>query len=353
MKSRLLPVIAVPLLMLAGHAAHADVPGWYIGAGAGWSDLQEMKNNGTDIRFDNGFLVSGFAGYNFGALRAEGEIGYRHHDVKSLSSGGVGLTSPSGDASALSFMANGIYSFFPQSRFTPYLGAGIGVARLSLNSVAGSGATIVDSDDTRFAYQGIAGVSYALTPSVSLGLDYRYFATLDPTFTRTAAGGGGSFSPQYHTHNVLLSLTYHFGAPAAPPPAPMPAAAPAPAPAAAAAPPAAPPPTPQRNYIVFFDFDRDTLTPEATKIVEQAASTFKAGGVARVDLTGYTDLAGPAKYNLNLSKRRADRVRALLVKLGVPADAITEMARGKENPRVPTADGVREPQNRRVEIVMP
>lgn len=58
-------------------------------------------------------------------------------------------------------------------------------------------------------------------------------------------------------------------------------------------------------------------------------------------------------YNLRLSKQRADSVLNQLIKLGVPADAITEMAHGKENPRVLTAEGAREPQNRRVEIVLP
>lgn len=356
MRFSLATVVSAALLALAGPSAWADTPGWYIGAGGGWSDLEKMTNNNTSIGYDNGFLVSGFAGYDFGTLRAEGEVGYRHHDVHSLSTGGVGLNNPGGAANALSFMANGIYSFFPKSILTPYLGAGIGVARLTLDGVSAAGTSIVNSNaDTEFAYQGIAGVSYAVSRSVSLNLDYRYFATTDPTFQRTAAGGGGSFTPEYHTHNVLLSLTYHFGAPA-PAPAPVPAAAPAPAPAPAVAAPApvAPvPPAAQRIFIVFFDFDKDTLTPEGTKVVEQAAATVKAGGTARLDVTGYTDMAGTAKYNLALSKRRADRVRALMVKLGVPVDAITETARGKENPRVPTADGVREPQNRRVEIVIP
>jgi outer membrane protein OmpA-like peptidoglycan-associated protein len=88
-------------------------------------------------------------------------------------------------------------------------------------------------------------------------------------------------------------------------------------------------------------------------VVEAAAAAYKARGAARIDLAGYTDAAGTVAYNLKLSKRRADAVRAHLDRLGVPDGAITETERGKENPRVPTADGVREPQNRRVEIVLP
>jgi len=128
---------------------------------------------------------------------------------------------------------------------------------------------------------------------------------------------------------------------AVPPPAPMPAAAPAPA----------PPPAP-RVFIVFFDFDKDLLTADGEKIVAQAADAYKKGGSARIQVVGYTDLAGSQQYNLGLSERRAKRVQTALVKDGVPANAIATSWRGKENPRVPTADGVREAQNRRVEITL-
>ena len=104
-------------------------------------------------------------------------------------------------------------------------------------------------------------------------------------------------------------------------------------------------------FIVFFEFDKSSLTVDGKKVVDAAAAAFKSGksGVA---ISGYTDLAGTQRYNLALSKRRAEAVKAALVKDGVPASAIDESWHGKENPRVPTADGVREPQNRRVEITM-
>jgi outer membrane protein OmpA-like peptidoglycan-associated protein len=104
-------------------------------------------------------------------------------------------------------------------------------------------------------------------------------------------------------------------------------------------------------FIVFFEFDKSSLTADGKKVVDAAAAAFKAGksGVA---IAGYTDLAGTAPYNLALSKRRADIVKSALVKDGVPGAAIDETWHGKQNPRVPTADGVREPQNRRVEITM-
>jgi OOP family OmpA-OmpF porin len=117
-------------------------------------------------------------------------------------------------------------------------------------------------------------------------------------------------------------------------------------------PPAAPPPPPVKNFLVFFDFDKSTLTPRALDIVKEAANTAKSGQNARVTCTGHTDTAGPANYNMALSLRRANTVKNALVKEGVPATSITVVGRGETALLVPTKDGVREPQNRRVEIVV-
>jgi len=120
-----------------------------------------------------------------------------------------------------------------------------------------------------------------------------------------------------------------------------------------AAPPAAPPPPPPvRNFLVFFDFDKSTLTPRAMDIVKEAANAAKAGQNTRVTCTGHTDAAGPADYNMALSLRRANTIKDALVANGVPPASITVAGKGETTFLVSTADGVREPQNRRVEIVV-
>jgi OmpA-OmpF porin, OOP family len=106
-------------------------------------------------------------------------------------------------------------------------------------------------------------------------------------------------------------------------------------------------------FLVFFDFDKANLTPAGAKIVQQAAAAYSSSGAARINVTGYTDLVGSAAYNLQLSQRRAATVRRYLLTLGVPAAAIIEQGRGKQDPRVPTAEGVPNAENRRVEIVLP
>jgi hypothetical protein len=105
-----------------------------------------------------------------------------------------------------------------------------------------------------------------------------------------------------------------------------------------------------RPFIVFFDFDKANLTPAGMQILDQAVAAAKRGGVTHVQITGYTDAAGTIDYNLGLSRRRAETVRAYMKSHGVAGDEIGVGWLGKEHQRVKTADGVREPQNRRVEI---
>ena len=131
----------------------------------------------------------------------------------------------------------------------------------------------------------------------------------------------------------MLSLQVKFGAPPPPPP---------PAPAPAAAP----------SFMVFFDWDRSNLSQQALSTIQQAADQFRSTGKARITATGHTDTSGPESYNMALSLRRANTVKDALVRDGVPATAISVIGMGEKGLLVPTADGVREPQNRRVEIVL-
>jgi hypothetical protein len=123
-----------------------------------------------------------------------------------------------------------------------------------------------------------------------------------------------------------------------------------PPPQQAAPPP--PPPPPPTSFMVFFDWDRSNLSAQAQSTIQQAAQAYKTRGSARVTATGHTDTSGSEAYNMALSLRRANTVKDSLVQNGVPAQAISVVGRGEAAPLVATGDGVREPQNRRVEIVM-
>lgn len=94
------------------------------------------------------------------------------------------------------------------------------------------------------------------------------------------------------------------------------------------------------------------LNARARQIVAEAAQNATHVQVTRIEVAGHTDSTGTPAYNLALSRRRAEAVAAELVNRGVARQAIAIQAFGETKPLVATADGVREPQNRRVEIVL-
>ncbi len=106
------------------------------------------------------------------------------------------------------------------------------------------------------------------------------------------------------------------------------------------------------SFTVYFGFDSAELTQEAQPVLQQAVAEFRRRADARMDVVGHTDRAGSLEYNRALSKRRADAVRDALAASGVTAGRIDEAALGELVADVETADGVREPLNRRVEIVV-
>jgi OmpA-OmpF porin, OOP family len=328
--------------------------GPYISGDFGWNHLNDFtgRGTGTNLNFtatpDEGFILGGAAGWKWGLVRLQLDIQYRNNGVNGVQMGTTGnfpaalagaRTGGGGTVESEAFMADGLvdipWSFLG---LVPYVGAGVGGVNIDHSNITVAGTTIANSSFIAPALQVMGGLRYQLTNKWELGLEYRYLTAFNPRFNDTT---GGRYDTTFNNHSLMLQVTYHFGAPT-PPPAPMvPAAAPAP-----------PPPMAGQEFIVFFDFNKATLTPAGRQVVVAAAAAFKAGGSPRIDASGYTDRAGTAQYNMGLSERRADTVRDALVAQGVPATAIATAWHGEENPRVPTPDGVREPQNRRVEIML-
>lgn len=104
-----------------------------------------------------------------------------------------------------------------------------------------------------------------------------------------------------------------------------------------------------RSYMAFFDFNSANLSSTAKGIIAKAVDS--ANNDSSFIVTGHADRSGSDSYNVSLSKRRADAVKAELRRLGVNGSKISTQAKGEATPLVSTKDGVREPQNRRVEIV--
>ena len=332
-------------LALAPLGVQANDRGFYVGAGAGLNVPFDSDVGSAEVELDLDWVGSGSVGYAYGnGFRSELEVGFRPNDIDNVST----IPGGSGDVDTWNFMANVLYDLkFLKLPITPYVGVGLGAARVGIDGSAPVAGLSIDDHDFGFAIQAIGGASYDFTDNWSATLEYKY---LNVTGLKFDANNGSSFNGDYATNQFMVGVRYRFGAPAAKPaPAPKPVKQPPPPPPPAAPKKAEPVP---KDFLVFFDFDSDKLTPEALEIVRSAADQAKKGGYSRISLTGYTDRAGPASYNLGLSKRRANSVKAELVRLGVPGGEISTRGLGEANPLVPTADGVPEAQNRRVEIFM-
>lgn len=132
--------------------------------------------------------------------------------------------------------------------------------------------------------------------------------------------------------------------PPPPPPAPEPVAEPF------DVDPAQPMKIENAKYIVFFDWDESTLNAGAHSILDAAAEEAKGRSLTTINLVGHTDTSGSRDYNQKLSMKRANVVRDAMVARGVDASLLTVNHRGEDELLVDTADGVREPANRRTEV---
>ena len=348
-------MLAVPLA-LAGRAAAQPVAGPYVSLGGGL-DLKSpvtQKNfniGGADVPgdakavFKNGYDLNAAVGYGFdNGWRVELEGDYIRNGADKLKSGGVSAAASGHEAQYGGFV-NGIYDFdIGLPWLYPYAGAGIGWQEARYDNFNAAGGNINQARGS-FAYQGIVGLSFPIAPVMGLSatLEYRFIGlTAARRYNVDGTGTSVSFRQQGEYNNQInVGLRYEFSPPA--PPAPAPAAAPVPQ--------SAPAPVPAKTYLVFFDWDKYSLTPRATQIIAQAASDSKTQNVTQVEVNGYTDTSGTASYNMGLSVKRAKAVAAQLVADGVPASEIEMHGYGETHLLVPTGPGVREPQNRRVEII--
>ena len=204
----------------------------------------DVNDGTTTTTLDNAFTIDFkpsldadlIAGYDFGSFRLEGELGYKRLRIDGVRlSGAFGSAIDSTDddfdiderGSVVSLMANGMFDFGDEDGWNGFIGAGIGRARVKF----------AGDNDSALAYQGIAGVRYAITPNIDLGLKYRYFHTAKLEFEDDFSDGvdtfGLSTSGDLVTHSLLASVVYNFARPVpvivepviAPPPPPAPAPA--------------------------------------------------------------------------------------------------------------------------------
>ncbi|NKB43756.1 MAG: outer membrane beta-barrel protein [Alphaproteobacteria bacterium] len=329
--------------------AVADEQGPYVGFGIGLHQPNDRSYfDGTttrsDVEFGDGGVGIGYFGYDFGdMMRAEIELGYRRAIVDEFSGpGGIG------SQKQLTALGNLLMDLDIDAAFTPYIGIGAGLGKTKWDAVGGVGTPLYDGSNTKFTWQAIAGFLAPLTDRVDLTIDYRYVQSGKMRFDTLPTGGTAAdrYNPQ--SHNIMVGLKFNLWEPT---PAPTPVAQPVPSPRPPAQPPAPASKLPEQ-FIVFFDWDKSSLTTTAQNIVKDAQEYADREGAVQITATGHADRSGSSAYNISLSERRARAVRAELIRLGIPENEIVFVWNGEDANLVPTADGVREPQNRRVEIVI-
>jgi opacity protein-like surface antigen len=205
MKKILSVVLGLFMLLMLPEISFSADPGPYVSGRLGMAFLEDSDvTDNIDtitLEFDTGYALGVAVGHNFGMFRLEGEFGYQQNDIEEASAYGYSA-SAYGDINCFSLLINGYFDFVNTSPLTPYIGLGIGMARIEVKSFEIAGYRIGSDDDTVFAYQLGGGVGYAMNENVTLDLQYRYFATEDPEF--------GVVDAEYATHNVYFGLRYNF-----------------------------------------------------------------------------------------------------------------------------------------------
>ncbi|MBV9656216.1 MAG: OmpA family protein [Acetobacteraceae bacterium] len=369
-------LLAATILAAPMAAVAQPIDGLYVGAGAGYNGKQSQNISGIvqtapllpssgsgSLHYDAGWVGLASVGYGLGnGLRFEVEGSYRQNDVRRWS-GTPFPADPRGHNETYGAMVNALYDFdispfTGMDWFMPYVGVGAGYQWTTLKSVSNTGifpnayrASSSSDTDGNVAYQGIVGAAFPISavPGLAITAEYRFMGVLGGEKFKGSVSGTPIAGPGFVTqlgrfglgeqfnHSALLGVRYAFNA-APPPPPPAPIVAPAPAAA--------------RSYLVFFDWDKATLTDRARQIIAEAARNSTSVQYTRIEVNGYTDTSGSAAYNQRLSVRRAEAVAAELVRNGVPREAITTQGFGETHLLVPTGPNVREPQNRRVEIIL-
>ena len=343
MKTQLGRSAALAALM-AGFAGGAYAEeGWYVRGDIGYSIDGKISSDIGDANIDDNWAEFLGAGYGFSnGVRVEAEASHRFNDIK------VDPIFADGDAHAWGLMFNVFYDFMRGRAIEPYVGLGLGGVNLNASINGAGGVESIDDSTTNFAYQAMIGAAWRLNERTKLDFGYRYLKAANLDTDGAVAGVPFSFDTDYQHQTLSIGLRYQLEPPA-PPPEPY-------VPPVMSPPPPPPPPAvttcPASEFVVYFEWDRSDLNQAAQDTIASAVSRARQCNLSAALVVGDTDTSGSAEYNLGLSERRASVVRDALVAAGLPATAITTEGHGEADLARPTADGVREPLNRRAAVTI-
>jgi len=189
-------------LVLSVSASTAMAAGPYVSASGGVSIIHDQdlkrpfgRTDTAELKPGYGFDVS--AGYNFDPIRVEFEFGYKNADVDKFTSAGVSVPSSGSSTTIMSCMVDAYYDLKNNSKFTPYVGVGLGALYGEFEDPG------FKSHDTVFGYQLIVGAAYNVTQNVSIDLSYRFQgAASDFEISGTEVS--------YMSSNIMAGLRYNF-----------------------------------------------------------------------------------------------------------------------------------------------
>ncbi|TNE29002.1 MAG: porin family protein [Alphaproteobacteria bacterium] len=209
-------MIVAALIFPVGSVAQASEGDWYVSGQIGVRAIKQHSAEAPGVvidgEMDNGTYAAGAVGYRLQSegvgLRLEAEIASRGGNLNNLSVNGVESTFAGQGYSAVSFMTNGYVDLNNASAFTPYLGAGIGIARVR-GDIA-SGGNVVDDRATSLAVQGIGGIDIAVSKKISLFVDLRYLKAFDTKLAITGSAGNGKLDVDYDALTVGVGARFRF-----------------------------------------------------------------------------------------------------------------------------------------------
>ena len=347
--------IIFSLIPIVASAANNDI---YMKIAAGvniieGSDLNDNSSS-SNLEFGSGHALDSAIGYEFGnGMRAEVELSFSSGDIDNI--GGLSTNS---EANSWSLAANALYDINDFNGFKPYVGAGAGISWISYDNLSPALGSRIDDTATSPMIQGILGGDYRVNDNLSVYAQYKRIHVFDPEFR---ADNGNDIEAEYDSNRIMVGIKYFIG---------------------------------NRNnsdhnqydaqesneslqetlkyaetsteiadnskqsnndenrYSIFFEFDSYYINNEYISLLDEVAEKINNGSKdIKIDISGHTDRSGSDGYNEELSLMRAEMVTDYLIKKGVNEENINIFGKGEYELLILTEDGVKEPKNRRVEII--
>lgn len=340
---------AAAMVALVGPASAERMTSWYgaIEGGGNWVEDFDMQEYVTplgpptatsSLHLDPGWAALASLGYAYdNNWRFEVEGGYRHNQFDNITPFGGPTATIDGDFHHATLMANGLYDFVANNGTMITIGGGVGASYAKMTSDALT--TPFDGDDVSLAFQAFAGLSVPVSSWLDLAVNYRflYVPAMKLEDDESIAPSTAHVDiKDLKSHTVTLG--FRFGSRGEPEPVPQ-----------VEAPPPPPPPVP-RQYLIFFGFNKCNITANADQVLTEAANAARQLGTVSIQISGHTDTVGSVSANQKLSECRANAARLNLVGKGIPETSITATGFGEGKLLIQTGDGVKEPQNRRVNV---